>query len=119
MQDIAKESLDLWVWLGDFSYVDNKALIGQKFSLWDKLKHLSILQRILSLFRTNIPAISSLRRHYWMNATFMNPLYQILRTHTPVLGIWDDHDYGVNDGDARNPFKVNQKSVYLDYLEEP
>jgi hypothetical protein len=28
MRDIVKESLDLWVWLGDFSYVDNKALIG-------------------------------------------------------------------------------------------
>ena len=47
MGDIVKESLDLWIWLGDFSYVDNKALIGQKVNLWDKLKHLSILQRIL------------------------------------------------------------------------
>ena len=28
MRDIANESLDLWLWLGDFAYVDNKSLIG-------------------------------------------------------------------------------------------
>jgi len=22
-----------------------------------------------------------------------------------VLGIWDDNDFGVNDGDSRNPIK--------------
>lgn len=37
----------------------------------------------------------------------------------PVIGIWDDHDYGVNDGDWRNPFRADQKQLYLDYLEEP
>lgn len=37
----------------------------------------------------------------------------------PVIGIWDDHDYGVNDGDLRNPFRADQKQLYLDYLEEP
>jgi len=35
------------------------------------------------------------------------------------VGVWDDHDYGVNDGDSTNPFRVDQKQVYLDYLEEP
>ena len=43
MKDIAKESLDLWIWLGDFAYVDNKSLVGEKRSLLDKLKHLSVL----------------------------------------------------------------------------
>ena len=36
-----------------------------------------------------------------------------------MIGIWDDHDYGVNDGDARNPFRIEQKQLFLDYLDEP
>ena len=43
MKDIARESLDLWIWLGDFAYVDNKSLFGEKRSILDKVKHLSIL----------------------------------------------------------------------------
>ena len=35
------------------------------------------------------------------------------------MGVWDDHDYGLNDGDSSNPFKVGQKQIFLDYLEEP
>lgn len=35
------------------------------------------------------------------------------------MGIWDDHDYGVNDGDSRNPFRLDQKRLYLNYLDEP
>jgi alkaline phosphatase D len=27
-----------------------------------------------------------------------NPIYQQLRQSTSVIGVWDDHDYGVNDG---------------------
>ena len=40
LQDIAKEDLDLWMWLGDFAYVDNKILSGTP-SLWEKLLHLA------------------------------------------------------------------------------
>ena len=37
-----------------------------------------------------------------------------------MLGVWDDHDYGVNDGDStNNPFREDQKQLFLDYLEEP
>jgi len=39
LKDIVKEDLDLWVWLGDFAYVDNKVLSGTP-SLWEKLLHL-------------------------------------------------------------------------------
>ena len=76
MRDIARESLDMWIWLGDFAYVDNKSLIGQKRSLWDKLKHLSVLQRVQGLFSDHIPYISTLRRRYWLNHTFSNEFYR-------------------------------------------
>ena len=68
---------------------------------------------------SSIPMISHERREYWLNETFNNEFYARLRTAIPVVGIWDDHDYGVNDGDWRNPFRADQKQLYLDYLEEP
>jgi alkaline phosphatase D len=37
----------------------------------------------------------------------------------PILGIWDDHDYGANNGDARNPAKAQIKELYLDMIGEP
>lgn len=42
-----------------------------------------------------------------MNFTFENPHYKNLRTNnfTQILGIWDDNDYGVNDGESDNPIK--------------
>ncbi len=48
-----------------------------------------------------------------------NPLYQQLRATTPVIGIWDDHDYGVNDGDKNYPKKVESKALMLDFLDVP
>lgn len=32
--------------------------------------------------------------------------------------MWDDHDYGKNDGDYSNPIKIPHKQVYLDYIDE-
>jgi alkaline phosphatase D len=37
----------------------------------------------------------------------------------PVLGTYDDHDSGWNNGDARNPQLAAIKNVYLDGLGEP
>lgn len=37
----------------------------------------------------------------------------------PILGAWDDHDFGANNGDARNPAKAEVKEIYLDMLGEP
>jgi alkaline phosphatase D len=68
---------------------------------------------------SSIPMILHERRNYWLNETFNNEFYTLLRSAMPVIGIWDDHDYGVNDGDWRNPFRADQKQLYLDYLEEP
>lgn len=54
--------------------------------------------------------------------------YDILRSHpdysqliakTPVIGTWDDHDYGSNNGDGRYQGKFNSQQLLLDFLEEP
>lgn len=33
--------------------------------------------------------------------------------------MWDDHDYGVTDGDHSNPHKEWFREKYLDFLDEP
>ncbi|UOQ78014.1 alkaline phosphatase family protein [Hymenobacter sp. 5516J-16] len=53
-------------------------------------------------------------------AEFNNPGYRSLREQgTAVIGTWDDHDYGRNDGDKNYPFKAQNQQLALDFLQEP
>jgi alkaline phosphatase D len=45
--------------------------------------------------------------------------YARLRAMCPVLATWDDHDYGVNDGDARYPKKAEAQKIMLDFFGVP
>lgn len=38
-------------------------------------------------------------------------LYQ-LETLIPLLAVWDDHDYGMNNGDASHPYKAEMTEIY-------
>ncbi len=44
------------------------------------------------------------------------PGYKMLTTKCPVIGTWDDHDYGRNDGDKRFKKKEQNKQLMLDFL---
>ena len=35
IEDISKEDLDLWIWLGDFAYVDKK-ILKRKATYWER-----------------------------------------------------------------------------------
>jgi len=35
---------------------------------------------------------------------------------TPVIGTWDDHDYGVNDGGLGNPIKKESQQAFCDFM---
>jgi alkaline phosphatase D len=48
-----------------------------------------------------------------------NPAYQKLTDSTPIIGIWDDHDYGINDGGKAFPKKQESQQLMLDFLGEP
>lgn len=43
--------------------------------------------------------------------------YRALRELVPVIGIWDDHDYGVNDGNRTYPKKGASKQLLFDFLD--
>ncbi|MSR60623.1 MAG: alkaline phosphatase family protein [Planctomycetaceae bacterium] len=47
------------------------------------------------------------------------PGYQKLWKSCPVLATWDDHDYGVNDGGAWYPKKVESQQIMLDFFQVP
>ena len=41
------------------------------------------------------------------------PNFARLRTTVPHLAVWDDHDYGVNDGGAEFPHKQASKDEFV------
>ncbi|NJO02630.1 MAG: alkaline phosphatase family protein, partial [Bacteroidia bacterium] len=47
------------------------------------------------------------------------PEYQALLKTTPVVGIWDDHDYGVNDGGREYSRRVESQQLMLNFLDVP
>lgn len=36
-----------------------------------------------------------------------------------VIGIWDDHDYGINDGDRTFRDKEQNREIFLEFIGEP
>jgi alkaline phosphatase D len=48
-----------------------------------------------------------------------NELYQKLLEKTKVFGIWDDHDFGLNDGGKEFEGKEDSKLVMFDFLDVP
>lgn len=45
--------------------------------------------------------------------------YKAFKAVTPIIGIWDDHDYGDNNQDTNFPIKKISQELALDFLEEP
>ncbi len=92
---IARDRPDLFIWLGDIVYADRMLL-----------------------------------PHYWVptNSTEVrarfasqraSPLYAALASSTRVLGIYDDHDYGMNNGGAESPLREAAREALFEFLSEP
>jgi alkaline phosphatase D len=45
------------------------------------------------------------------------PDYQRFTKHTNIIGVWDDHDYGVNDGGVEYPIKEASQELFLDFID--
>jgi len=48
-----------------------------------------------------------------------HPGYTAFRKQVPILGIWDDHDYGVNDGNRLFSKKAEAKQQFMDFMDIP
>jgi len=82
--DIAEQSPEAFVWLGDIVYADSND-ISVIQSEYNKLKEI-----------TN---------------------YARLTEQMQIFGIWDDHDYGKNDGGQEFEIKVESQQALLDFLD--
>jgi len=49
----------------------------------------------------------------------LNDGYRRLRASVPVIGTWDDHDYGTNNAGKQYPRKVESQQLFLDFLGVP
>ncbi len=45
--------------------------------------------------------------------------YRKLKRKTEVIGTWDDHDYGINDGGALFEMKAESQQAFLDFFDVP
>jgi alkaline phosphatase D len=58
-----------------------------------------------------------MRRRYAKLAA--QPGFSRLRETTPLVAVWDDHDYGENDAGADFPMKDESRRIFLDFWQEP
>ncbi len=47
------------------------------------------------------------------------PDFSRLRESVPTLAVWDDHDYGINDGGGDFELKEETQKLFLDFFGEP
>jgi len=48
-----------------------------------------------------------------------HPDFRALADGTPLLAVWDDHDYGEDDAGSENPHKADAKRQFLEFFDEP
>lgn len=61
--------------------------------------------------------MEELRKSY--SALKSVPGYSALQAATPVIGTWDDHDYGLNDGGAEFTAREASQQEFLNFLDVP
>ena len=95
---IAKENPDLWIWAGDNIYADwHERPDGQKVQF--TINREWVTQRYA--------------------AQFNKPGYATFREETPIIGTWDDHDYGRNSAGAEYELKEVTRDLALSFMEVP
>lgn len=102
---IAAHEPELWVWMGDIIYADMKELGEPRpFSI---SPHKMFVEA---------PAEELVRKY---NKLMANEDYAAFVNRTPIIGIWDDHDYGINDGGKFYSYREQSQQVFLDFIGEP
>ncbi|KAK2563697.1 hypothetical protein P5673_012678 [Acropora cervicornis] len=93
-EHISKQKPDLWVWLGDAVYADTK---------------------IAPLTWTPSPLVEMVDK---FNALKYSLEYQkFLESGIHVLGVWDDHDYGMNNGGKPvDSLRRKREGTYASYI---
>jgi len=92
--EISTYDPDLWVWLGDNVYHD----VAKGGVFHDS-------------------SVEQMKENYKILREYKD--YKTFAASHDIIGMWDDHDYGINNGDASYPNKEVAKEMMLDFLDEP
>ena len=95
-RSVTESNPDSFVWLGDFAYLDNS------FMSWTSRKNtLDIVKQRLQESKND-------------------PNYQLLlKSKAEIVAIWDDHDFGINNGDKNFENKHAIRNLFLDVMDVP
>jgi len=93
---------DVWIWGGDNIYAD-------RLEPW----------RVLGGRQPFRPADEAYLRSTYERQLAEPGYAQLVNSSVPIVGTWDDHDYGVNDGDKSFDGKRWSQAAFLDFLQEP
>ena len=63
------------------------------------------------------PVMDTLRAKYSLQNAVVD--YQVMKASTPIIGVWDDHDYGINDGGKHFAQKKASRDLMFDFLNVP
>lgn len=96
---------DLFLWLGDIIYGD--------VAYWEVLRFPSTPDFLAATYakQKSLPVYQQFEQ-----AMNQNPLYH---NETRILGVYDDHDYGENNGNNYYPYKEEARQILFDFLNEP
>ena len=87
---------DLFLMIGDVIYPDiNDALI-------DPWPNENTVERIKQVF----------------SQMGGKPEYRNLKKNIPMMAVWDDHDFGINDGSSNFSLKDQSQQLFLDFFDE-
>ena len=118
--NINQRDPDIWIWTGDIVYQDrpNKECFK---ALYDYINPFNPEIDEFHCRMLGKGAKKPNQYHHTFNLQLQNPGYQQLVNNkkTKIIGIWDDHDFGHNDGCCHNPFKQQAKDALLKFLEIP
>jgi len=99
---VLARSPDAWIWAGDNVYGDRTE--GIDWSTGKIRAHPATEERLGRLYA----------------AQLAHPGYaQLLRSNATILATWDDHDYGLNDGDRTFHLRRASQRRFLDFVREP
>jgi alkaline phosphatase D len=100
LNTIVSAEPDLFLMLGDVIYPD---INDEATALLDPWPNEDTLERIKQVY-TQMAA---------------KPEHQNLKKNVPMLAVWDDHDYGINDGSDDFSLKDESQQLFLDFFDEP
>ena len=92
----------MFVWLGDNVYADTQSRVIP--TIWYPASPEVMAEKLLA--QSEVPTYRAFKE--WAKAA-----------GRPIVGTWDDHDYGQNNGDRTYPHREVAQQLMLDFLEEP